>query len=208
MGHNQPQVDNQARFKNEGVGDIVVNQPEVKVDSDPLASSLVKVHRKAVKQSPMKVKKRKVNVNLAPIFKGFNPPILAETLARRNERKLTNTGDDSESKSVTTKRTAKQSYKGYTIIDSQIWKIVIVEHPSLLYVGCKKAELLKKLEGDCPWTWDEIISVSSTSSTAATSATSSRELTRSSSADEHDDSVKEEEVDNTAEDREIIPEEA
>ena len=48
VGQNQPQVDNQARVVNEGVGDIVVNQREAKIDSDALASSLVKLQEKAV----------------------------------------------------------------------------------------------------------------------------------------------------------------
>ena len=79
----QPQVYNQARIMDEGVGDIVVIQLEAKIDSDALASSLVKLQEKAVQQSPMKAKKRRVNVNLAPNFKGFNPQISAEALTRR-----------------------------------------------------------------------------------------------------------------------------
>ena len=66
---------------------------------------------------------------------------------------------------------------------------MIVGHPHLLYAGRKKTEHLKKLKDDCPWPWDEIISVSSTTATAATTLI---KLSRSSSVDENDELVKEE----------------
>ena len=54
----------------------------------------MKLQKEAVQQSPMKVRKRKANINLAPNFKGYDPKVSAEVLTRRNERKLIRTGND------------------------------------------------------------------------------------------------------------------
>ena len=58
MGQNQPQANNQAKVPNEGVDDIVVSQPEVKVNLGALASSLVKLQEKAVQQFPHEGKEK------------------------------------------------------------------------------------------------------------------------------------------------------
>ena len=153
----------------------------------------------------MNERKRKANINLAPNFKEYNPQVSAEVLTRRNERKLIRTKNNSDLKSVVTRRTTEQCEKRHSIFDDEIRKQIIVGHPHLLYIGCKKAECLMKLKDNCPWPWDEIISVSSTTATAGTSST---KLARSSSADENNDSVKEEGANNTIEASEAIPEEA
>ena len=123
------QVDNKARVIKDEVIDYAVELVKVKIDSEILANSLLKLQEKAV-LTHMKVKESK-KVKLAANFQCFDPRKAAEALAKSNEIKKAKAKETSKLKLITAKRTAKQRDDDNTLKDSETQKIKIVGRPSL-----------------------------------------------------------------------------